>query len=449
MCDVQWRGRWQYALAIGGQDMSTLKGLEKLIFEARNLRDYILRIEGPDADNLTAALYPFDRAAKPEDTTKEEQIDLGRAFEGTLAIALKSVDERTLSDVLIGNSPHLTVPMGGKKMLQGCANSALAFFAFILVLAAFHFSHWATKTTFIVQEAENFSAFDHFEQMMKVVELKTYFERAAPESDAADLEPQLVYLEERAALEAHYNSERTLPSAMSVLDDEFNPLRNNYNIAAYRYCTATNASEDPPAVSLGQIFFNCQSFYQLPVTNGPSIERQEEGKLALASVEDPEVTRKAPFTQSLEGFALEERYTMEAAGRAFNVDYIVSRTAIERLTQELRQKLNVVHLWALPIIYGALGSIVFSIWRVLNPNASSFNLFHSLIRMIFAGLAALTFSMLLVPSNIIAVGVDLNRPVIYLLCFIFGYSIETFVNTLNLLNLYFATNIAARRKQKE
>ena len=86
-------------------------------------------------------------------------------------------------------------------------------------------------------------------------------------------------------------------------------------------------------------------------------------------------------------------------------------------------------------------------WRNLNTNVSALGLSYSVLRTVFAGLAALTFSMLLVPSNILSMSVDLNRPLIYLLSFIFGYSIEAFVNTLNMINTYASSNLQARNKK--
>ncbi len=85
-------------------------------------------------------------------------------------------------------------------------------------------------------------------------------------------------------------------------------------------------------------------------------------------------------------------------------------------------------------------------WRILNTNVSALGLSYSVLRTVFAGLAALTFSMLLIPSNILSMSVDLNRPLIYLLSFIFGYSIEAFVNTLNMINTYASANLQARKR---
>jgi len=56
------------------------------------------------------------------------------------------------------------------------------------------------------------------------------------------------------------------------------------------------------------------------------------------------------------------------------------------------------------------------------------------MRMIFAGLAAMTLSMIVIPSNIVNVDKSVQMPILYLLSFIFGYSIEGFIRLLNRLN---------------
>ena len=112
--------------------------------------------------------------------------------------------------------------------------------------------------------------------------------------------------------------------------------------------------------------------------------------------------------------------------------------------EDLSQTLNIVHRWALPIIYGALGSIVYLMWRVLSPPISPFGVFRGLLRTIFAALAALTLSMLLIPSNALALGAEVSRPLIYLISFVFGYSVEAFVSTLNNLNTFLASRLSPK-----
>jgi len=58
--------------------------------------------------------------------------------------------------------------------------------------------------------------------------------------------------------------------------------------------------------------------------------------------------------------------------------------------------------------------------------------------------AALTLS---IPSNVLSLGGDVSRPFIYLLSFIFGYSIDAFVNTLNGLNVYVSSNLTPKARK--
>ena len=139
--------------------------------------------------------------------------------------------------------------------------------------------------------------------------------------------------------------------------------------------------------------------------------------------------------------------TMERANRRADGFFQDTLDAVAVRIKDLREWLNTIHLWALPILYGMLGSVVYCMWRVLNPSVAPLGFFYSFMRTIFAGLAAMTLSMLLVPSNILTAGVELNRPLIYLLSFVFGYSVEVFINTLNLFNTYFLANLTVRPRK--
>ena len=88
-------------------------------------------------------------------------------------------------------------------------------------------------------------------------------------------------------------------------------------------------------------------------------------------------------------------------------------------------------------------------WRVLNPNVAPVGLLYAIMRTAFAGLAALTLSMLLIPSNLFSIGTDVNRPLTYLVAFIFGYSIEAFVSTLNVVNTLSVHQSHAKTKTQQ
>jgi len=428
---------------------SAQDSLQTLVFEARNLRDFVRRVDVADSAIITDALHPFDDTIALAEVKKADVMALENAFQGLLALAKDVVDDRTLSDVLAGYSPHKTAKELGRRVPQVLTNGCLAFVAFLLVVTAFHYSYWANRANFALQEAEAFSSFDHFGHMMKLVELRTYFEKSGSGNGSIDLEPQLVFLEEFSALESHYHAESTLPVRMSALNQEFNPIGQKLEDYSYNSCSrmlAADQSQDNWRYTL----LGCER-YELKLADlNPNPIRTTVGwqdifdKLTEGA---DYVAQEKPsgFVLTLAEVQAAERETMSAAGRATGGQYVASRASVVGLMQDLREKLNIVHLWALPIIYGALGSAVYSIWRILSPNVSGIGFFQSVMRMIFAGLAALTFSMLLVPSNVLSFGAELNRPVIYLIAFVFGYSIEAFVNTLNTLNSFFSSNLSARK----
>jgi hypothetical protein len=86
---------------------------------------------------------------------------------------------------------------------------------------------------------------------------------------------------------------------------------------------------------------------------------------------------------------------------------------------------------------------------VLNPSTVALGALYTIMRTAFAGLAALTLSMLFIPSNALVLGAQPSQPLIYLFAFIFGYSIEAFVNTLNNLNAYLSSSLAPRKRKEE
>ncbi len=402
--------------------------LQKLVRESRNMRDHLLRIEGQDSLSLVSALRPFDRNDNWDNCADADINELSGAFQNAYDNALVTIDAYTLNEVLNGRSPHL-------RQHHSLTSPLLAMIGFVLVLGAFHYSYWSNRATFVIQEAEHFVNFDHFGHMMRLVELENYFEQSEDSNGNGDLEPQLVYLEQFSALKTQYNSEVWLPQRMIGLREDFNPITKWLKSAQRRYC-----GTDSAIVAV----LSCPNVTQLQ-----QFAQRASGFIdqTRTAAELQNIAVSSSFRQSLSDIARIESATMKAAGREVASPYAQSRYFVVARMQELQERLNIVHLWALPIIYGSLGSIVYCMWRILNTNVAALGLSYSVLRTVFAGLAALTFSMLLVPSNILTMSVDLNRPLIYLLSFIFGYSIEAFVNTLNMINTYASANLQARKRK--
>lgn len=414
--------------------MSHSSSLDKLVQEARYLRDHLLHVEGQDGTILSSSLQPFDRDDTFEKVTDEQIQALSTAFQNAYDSALKSVDGYTLNEVLKGRSPH-----SYRASIPGSV--VLTFIGVLLVLTAFHFSYWSNRTTFILVESEKFMNFNHFRNIMKLVELENYFDQIQEGPQTPDLEPQLVYLEGISTLRAHYTDEQELPRKMSDRIIEFNPISHGWDKWKRRYCSSLTVEDWQDGRSLLSRMVGCPE----PIERrGQVIGFSPSGSRSLTGAVEAVTTS---FRTKLSQIEALEKDTMTAAGRAMYQDYARSQYQVRGLAHELSERLNIVHRWALPIIYGALGSIVYCMWRVLNPNVAPVGLLYAIMRTAFAGLAALTLSMLLIPSNLFSIGADVNRPLTYLVAFIFGYSIEAFVSTLNVVNTYLSTNLTPKPRR--
>ncbi|WP_432817256.1 hypothetical protein [Sulfitobacter sp. JB4-11] len=409
--------------------MEESDSLKKLVSEARRLRDHLLRVEGQDSTPLGIALQPFEGKAENTPTTDEEIAALAAAFQKAHDSALNSIDGYTLNEVLLGRSPysHRTSPLG---------SFSLTALGVVLVMTAFFYSNWASRATFTISEAEDFISFDHFNRVMKLVELEAYFEDLTQPGEARNhMEPQLLYLEGLTSLSEHYNDEVVLLHKMGQLIEEVNVVDSNLVRMRVTYCRADDKSDLSVLTRIVGSLYTCVQ----PSSMVGSRTRSLSAKGAEVEI--------SGFREQIGEINKLQQVTMELAGRRPLNNYVASYKKAQSQMQVLTEWLNVVHLWALPIIYGALGSIVYCMWRVLNPNLAAVGGLYAIMRTAFAGLAALTLSMLLVPSNVLAIGVDLNRPLVYLLSFIFGYSVEGFVSTLNMLNTYLSHNLTPKPRR--
>lgn len=409
--------------------MPTNTSLEKLIRESMNLRDHLLHVEGQDSTDLGAALQPIDRQEDLSIITDAQITALSMAFQTSYDRALKSVDGYTLNEVLKGRSPHVY-----KARISG--SFVLMALGVMLVAAALHFTYWSNRTNVMLVQAQEFSEFDHFQNVMKLVELENYFDTIKDQNQITDLEPQLVYLEGLDLLSAHYTEEWALPVRMRKGLIDLNPVRSIYDSTRRNLCTG---AVDGKPTGWSAFFISCPMPLPAQLSNAQAVKAITETV--------PTQTPTTDFVKRLDEIETLKTKAMEAAGRQRQAKHVTSQYDVANMAQQLKELLTIVHRWALPIIYGALGSIVYCMWRILNPNVAPLGFIYSVMRTAFAGLAALTLSMLFVPSNLLSGGIELNRPLIYLISFIFGYSIEAFVSTLNLLNTYLTTSLTPKPKR--
>ncbi|WP_147107165.1 hypothetical protein [Tateyamaria sp. syn59] len=412
--------------------------LSTLVFKASNLRDYLMHVQGANSAPLAQALRPFDRTDEYATISDKDVLALRNAFEQAYDELCLRIDTYTIGEVLVGQSP---VERGTPIM----SSLLLCFAGLLLVAAVFNFTYWANRATVAVAEAQEFLAFDHASEIARLIEMKIYFDTVVADNDSNNLEPQLMYLEGISTLQQHYSREAELVSRMHVLWEEARAYRAPGEYVNRWVCEKT--ADRAFMRTVVSAVFVC------PAVTENAVEAQLSPQPALSGGEgDDDVLVDAEKAASV----FDQRFmmvksaqfdTMRTANRSAVSFYQDTLDAVNVRIKDLRDGLNTIHLWALPIFYGMLGSVVYCMWRVLNPSVAALGFFYSFMRTIFAGLAAMTLSMLLVPSNILTAGVELNRPLIYLLSFVFGYSVEVFINTLNMFNTYFLANLTTRGRK--
>lgn len=443
--------------------------LSTLVFKASNLRDYLMHVQGEDSAELAHALSAFDRTDDYSAIADVDILHLRKAFQRAYDRLCLRIDPYTIGEVMLGKSP---VERGTPIL----TSLLLCLAGLVLVTFVFNFTYWSNRATVAMADANEFLAFDHSNEIAQLVEMKILFDKVVSEEGSDNLEPQLMYLEGISSLQQHYSRERELIERIQGLWAEAQVYRAPGQFVSNWSC-ARAANSVVIKATLGPIFRCSEKEAAREAAAVAAKLRAEElqkakeeaeaeaaikaaAEAALIAAGNAKAQDPPPDAEALEAMKVasvfDNRFkevrnaqveTMRTANRtAINI-YQDTLDAMNVRIKDLREWLNTIHLWALPILYGMLGSIVYCMWRVLNPSVAPLGFFYSFMRTIFAGLAAMTLSMLLVPSNILTAGVELNRPLIYLLSFIFGYSVEVFINTLNMFNTYFLANLTTRERK--
>lgn len=434
----------------------------RLVQEARHLRDYLVRAGATTHDRLSRALEPLENGGEVSAETRQE---FYRAFQAAIAETSARTDEFTLSEVLQGRAYRF-------RSAKGLGAIAVAFAGFLLVLTSYLYTNWIGRTTYPLTNAEQYVSFDHFSEVIRLVELSSYFEGNMVELPESTLEPQMVYLEGENRLAAHYELGKQIQGELFNLRAQSELGRLSWNWVKRRLCGVERPLEEQNGF---QLYLSCKPKAPegRPATDEggetPSGDAAEnlaaleknldpeaglgDGEasgqfLAAASVRSPPAATEVDFLELLNQVkALIDEAIENAAGEDVNANFYSSILQVKNHVEEIRTRIDTIQRWYLPMIYGSLGCIVYCIWRILSPTVAALPLGHVALRIAFAALAAMTLSMLLVPSNSLAVGANPGTTLVYLLAFLFGYSIEVFVNTLRNLNQYMSSSLAPKTRE--
>ena len=402
---------------------------ERILFQARALRDYLTRSGSKANGKLVAAILPFDSASVPPSGSGERKA-LFDAFQAAYEEARATTDAFTMSEVLAGRSPFRD-----KTWRQTLGEMAILAIGILLTIVALTYSFWAGRANATLEEFERFLEFDQRGQILRLIEMEGFFETAVESPPEQNVEPLLVYNEVRDELRAHFTREAELPSDLARLINFDTPFDILWTANIDRHCRVPTRS----------LRFVCPARYAAATDGGAAAQvTAPQGAAAdPATADAPKPgTGVAPagarriLRASYTSLSEDWRDAAKFAGRSDKLasDGFLTRLSLQKQAEQLRRKVaNVQNLW-LPTVFGALGAIVYCMWRVLTPAAAPLGFLDTTMRIAFAALAGLTLSMLFLPANVLSLATTANRPLIYLIAFVFGYSVEAFVATLNSMN---------------
>ncbi|WP_372573777.1 hypothetical protein [Ruegeria jejuensis] len=74
--------------------------------------------------------------------------------------------------------------------------------------------------------------------------------------------------------------------------------------------------------------------------------------------------------------------------------------------------------------------------RVLTPALSELAPARAFLRILFGAFAAMTLSMLFIPANVFSINEQSNPTLIFLACFLFGYSFDAVLSALHRMEAF-------------
>lgn len=440
------------------------EGVNEFVDRARLLRDYVVYSGSDEGTDLIKALKAFDE--RPDLRDAEALATLREATRK----ACRSIEPHTLSQVLNGRSP---IRFGKRRswiVRLGFSGFVVLLIGVFLLVSALHYTRWSTKAEVILASIDDHVSNDYskllhdFAQQSILVEAQLADADAAPALGQGSLDDfietidQLKYfhVRQRRLHEDVYfllvnHSLLAEPKAL-VLNGiaAFERLFQADETADTQPTPSETAKDTPPLPSLSDLWrMNVKAIADLE-----KLQEQGDGEFAgEAGIDELKATLEKvnnyvdELHMSRAGWSLDETQS-DVAGKQFKsyldlttiwrarmgadeqVDPQRKKAAFQNMRQDLAGLLDLTNRWYFPLIYGALGAVIFSLSRHLNVTLSSPPLETTILRVLFASFAAISISMIFIPSSAFSIGQEISPAFMFLVCFIFGYSIESFLKLL-------------------
>lgn len=425
-------------------------GLEKELCAARTMRTYctLTGSSEEDAGALIDALEPIDDPNT--EITPTHLTELRRA----MTEVCKGIDEFTLMQILEGNSPvgfggdeGGTTPSGEPPHLRVLAwlrnaqavtqRLILPAATVSLLVLAMHFSQWTFKANHLLERLDDHLATDPYEEIRDLLLVANAID--PPDDGAtedASLPAQKMFDQSMNDLRRYHFREQTLRADTAIQRGRFDPtiafIEGAKLFFANIFESGNQAPDGDPKDDQGTpVLAQTKSLSTNPGT-GVEVVRLGAPQNDAAPNEDH---ADEPFTfDSIEpalggrnNFLQVVRTIAEQTGRHpdFAEDHISSRLNLGENANDLQALIANANRFFLPMLYGALGAALYCLVRVLTPSLADLGLGRAALRILFGAFAAMTLSMLFIPANIFSINAQSSSPLIFLACFLFGYSFDS------------------------
>lgn len=450
-----------------------------LLKAARATRDYCMVTGrgGERAEKLIDALAPFD--GDTNGVSLEHLIDLRKAMRDVC----RHIDDYTLTQILDDNPPVRIGPVqmpthvdDGKAewFVRAVARTRAAWptfwqrvvlpgLAIVLLLLAMHYTHWSFNANLLLNRLDDHIATDVHEEIRDLIVVARAIEANGVDETApsAGTPAQKVFNETMSKLTAYHHLEYNLHYETTAAVGRFDAVtatREALRGLPAKFfggrsapppptsTTETTVAATAPEATAAEADTLVDAVRKIDRETSEKIADTREGAsevlvaLPAEAAKDAEEIALVKMAMSgHNGFLEIVAHIAEKTGRntrVFPGDHVVTRLELLRVAQDLKENISVANRFALPMIYGSLGAALFCLVRVLTPSLSDLGPARAFLRILFGAFAAMTLSMLFIPANIFTINEQSNPTLIFLACFLFGYSFDAVLSALHRMEAF-------------
>ncbi|MEM7709220.1 MAG: hypothetical protein AAF264_00370 [Pseudomonadota bacterium] len=464
-----------------------------LLRVAKGIRDYCILTGhgGTNAAALIRSLAPFD------DEAPTRQSDHLTKLRVALGDVCRDIDDHTLTRILAGDppiwirSPHPSSQADGASKDRTGFDAVmerlraiwrpswqrllLPWFAITLLCLAIHYTQWTLNANRLLVHVDEHVSMDLQDEVRALIVLAQAVESNRGESGGPDVNmpAQTVFDEAMDEFAAYHFRETSLASESAAKHSEFHPIvagrtlwRDIWdNLLEGEVRTGTQAEDDaadPPSDVLDATFEEKEA--TTPTDGGSEADallevvRDRDSPAMGAPI--PGAPPSSGETERASSVALMQpaldgrevvldvmAWIAEETGRDANLvgGHVYAQQSLVSAAGQLTDKIAIANRFALPIIYGSLGAALFCLVRVLTPALSDLGPGRASLRILFGAFAAMTMSMLFIPANVFTINDQSSPTLIFLVCFVFGYSFDAVLAALHRLEVFLQGQLTPRK----